>query len=410
MKVRRAISWTTAGVAVAQASLLAKIFIVASVTNVHDIGIYAVSASIVAAAWIFGDGGLRQLYLSRQADFFLNDKTCLLSSVWIGVLTMSFVAMMLTIPASYAISFFLKIDPTQLISMSLMIALSSFLGSLSNPFLLFSERQADFLPSVKCESFGNLVSLLFVALFVNEWQSIWILPASQILYALVVVTVSYFFKRVHLSHNCNFRAAWQLLTKGKPFLVISITTYVTYNLDKIVLGAMLSPAAVGIYFLAQKIAEIPGKIFSSIVGRLALPLYAGQKSEIGLSNLRSIMYKNLFIVLLIFGIISLACYVNIKFSVWAPDEKWLELTYILPLMLLAVGLRSGCHVLSPGLIAIGRVGVDAKLKVVESTLYLFLLPLLIFIAGLYGAVFAFLGIYLVALVGRYLALNRLMGD
>ena len=81
---------------------------------------------------------------------------------------------------------------------------------------------------------------------------------------------------------------------------------------------------------------------------------------------------------------------------------------LLPILLVGTGLRAACHVISPSLVVLGRVGLEARFKVQEALAYFVVLPLAILSAGMHGAAVAFLGIYALALARRHDAVRSFL--
>ena len=63
-----------------------------------------------------------------------------------------------------------------------------------------------------------------------------------------------------------------------------ILTYLSLNADRLIIGRFLGPSAVGYYTLAYEMVAFPAKRFSSLVGRVLLPLLSHSKSNDSSSN------------------------------------------------------------------------------------------------------------------------------
>lgn len=69
-------------------------------------------------------------------------------------------------------------------------------------------------------------------------------------------------------------------------------------------------------------------------------------------------------------------------------------------------MRAACHMITPSLIVVGRMDIEAKMKVQESFAYLILLPASIWTWSLDGAAWAFVAIYSASMYRRYAAMQR----
>jgi PST family polysaccharide transporter len=393
-----------------QASGFIRLILVASVISVDQMGLYAVAGSLTAAAAILGDSGLRQLYLSRRADGVVPDPDKLLDTTWSGILGARLAIAFLTVPLAWVVPFFIAVERHTLIAMATALAISQVISALSNPTLLKYERGGNFVPSVKLDALGQILALGVVVLLFRRWPSVWLLVAGQLIAASTVLVLSYATLELRKRMVFDKGALVALLRMGRPFITLSVTTYITYNFDKLLIGAMLSPAASGTYFLAQRIAEAPAQLHTATFGRTTLPLYAARHEAGGLDSAKVAVRHYLIVTFLIFAAGALAATaIALVAPRWINEPKWLGVAALLPIMLAGVGVRAACHVISPILVVADRVHLDARFKIIESAIYIVLLPLAILAAGLTGAALAFFAIYALSLFNRYSAMHRL-GD
>lgn len=402
MRLGAGLGWTTAGTAVSQVAALVRLLMVTAVVGLDDLGLYAIAASLTAAAGLLGDSGLRQLYLSRQATSVEPDPDVLLATVWTGIVGAHVLIVLASVPIALLAS--MHVGGGSLVSMAAAIAGCSALGALHNPALLAREAAGEFGPSIKSESVGQVVSLLVVALLVLHWPTVWLLVVGQAVAAAASVVTSYTVAAPLRGLRPRWGSLQKLVRAGRAFLWISATTYVTASFDKLLLGLMLSPSAAGTFFLAQRLADAPRQLHASVLGRTVLPLYASAHAGAGPHDLRHVLRAYLVMTTLAFAAaigIALAAAMLLPDAVL--DGKWRPVAYLVPVLLVGTGLRAACHVVGPGLIVLGRVDQEARLKVQEALFYFAALPLAIKAGGIDGAAWSFAFIYAVALFRRYRA-------
>jgi O-antigen/teichoic acid export membrane protein len=402
----KSIRWAATGTITAQGAAFVRLFLVAGVTSLSDFGTYAVAASIAAAAGIFADGGLKYLYVTRLAELSAGDESQLLGTTWLGILIARVAIVLATVPVALMTAMFVSTSTHLLVGVSLALASSSVLSACANPALLKLEREGEFSPSVYCDMVGQVSALTAVCLLLMVWHSIWLIPIGQIMAAAVSAAISYKLPHDRPPKTFSLPLLGKLALQGRPYAVISLATYVTNGLDKLLLGSMVSPAASGIYLLAQKIAEAPGQMHISTLARVATPHYASNLASSESGWLKRTVHRYLLVTLVLF-LIAFTMLLSAKEVVHAflPSCKWIEAINLSLVILFGCAARSCCHIVSPALAVIDRMDIDAKLKVVESAVYAIVLFLAIRSFGIIGAACAFVLVYAVALLGRYTALR-----
>ena len=113
------------------------------------------------------------------------------------------------------------------------------------------------------------------------------------LYYFVLVRVLHGWSKLTL----NFRAAWALLTESLPLGIAEILRRLTLQVDKLLLAALATPEAVGLFSAAYKFAEA----ITPFTFTLTLPLYPvfarlGQESPAKLFNAFEQSLKFLYIM------------------------------------------------------------------------------------------------------------------
>jgi PST family polysaccharide transporter len=405
----RAAGWSSIATVTSQSSAFLRLAAVASVVGTAELGAYAIAASLTAAAAILGDGGFRELYLSRRADTATHDESILLGTAWAGVVGARLVIALLAIPLAYAATFFVAVPPRELVSMTALLAASPLITALANPALLGFERRGEFSPSGKVELVSQVAGLAYVLAGLDTWPTIWLLASSQIVVATSSLALSYAALKRPGRLRPDMGVFLAISRMSRPFFVVSATTYVTYNFDKLLIGAMLSPAAAGVYFMAQRLAEIPAQLHAATFGRTTLPFYAFKRESAGFQGSKRAAGRYLSATVLIFAVLTaVAALAALLPAVRAAMLQWSGVLLLLPIMLAASGARAACHVISPMLIIAGKVHLDARFKVIEAVIYLACLPVAIKSGGVLGAALMFLAIYLLSLFNRYRAMESLV--
>jgi O-antigen/teichoic acid export membrane protein len=410
IRLSRGLAWNSLNTAIAQGCSFLRLIVVAAAIGPTGVGQFAIAGSILTAISVLGELGIKQLFIARRVPQFIDDNEIsdaeILGTVWLGNVLLR----MMLVALSGLISCIIMLVSPGFMGGLLVLGLAggSMAVALANPQLLSDERNGEFRRVAICESTGQLCGLASAVLAVRYSQSAWVLVLGQLTASVVTVLASYILLRVPRGLALNWRLLGRLLSQGKPFITIAATTYTTYTLDKVILGALYPAAIVGVYFIAQRLVEVPANLYSLISGRAALPYYTARAHEDGAHGLKSsiktmLWYAVAFYTSIIFILLITVARFGLK---WVPGS-WQQGLNLVPLLLVGVAARTGCHILSPALVVLGRVRVDARLKVIESVLYLFLLPIAIAYWAAKGAAVAFSVIYLLSLCLRYRAVSVL---
>lgn len=401
-------AWNSVSTGAAQGCSFLRLTIVAAAVGPGGIGQFAIASSVLAAVMILGEFGFKQMYIANRIPAVHgsseNPLEENLGTVWFANMMLRGMLVILAAVMGAASSVVLNAPGTG--SLVVALAASALLVALSNPQLLEDERQGRFRRIAIAESVGQVTGLAVAVWVLGYTHSVWVLVIGQLVASCVTVCTSYLVVKRPRRLKLNRPLLMALLPRGRPFLAISATTYATYTLDKLILATFFPLATVGVYFLAQRLVEVPATMYSLIAGRAALPFYATRADAGGLNALWRALKTMLGYALAFYvAIASIVLAGAALFGTsWVPSE-WSQGFGLLPLLLAGVAARTGCHVLSPALIVLGKVSVDAKLKLLETTLYLLFLPLAVSFAGAHGAALVFSAIYVFSLYRRYSAIR-----
>lgn len=392
--------WNTFGALVGQGASFARLLLVVAAAGPAIAGKFAIAAAIAGGAGILTEVGFRQQFIATPLATAAQDASHKLSVAWTLNVSLRIVvagAVLLLIAGNSFIDFAAK--DTMLAALGL--AAANALASMTNPKLLEQERIGNFRPNALCESAGQLVGLALVIACAHRDASLGLLVVSQITASLAQVAASYLLVPRRALTAVGFSELMLMARQGRPYTVIAATSYATYGLDKIVLGLVASTPAVGAYYMAQRIAEVPAFAFAAVVGRTVLPAYL--KAEHAgpgalLDHVRS--FTRAYFALFVPGyLIALA----IMHADWfaALTHNWPKAWDMLSLLLAAAIFRLGCQLLSPAMVVRNDVAVDARFKIQEAAVYVPLLILSAWHSGATGAAICAILVYVVSWWRRY---------
>ncbi len=124
----------------------------------------------------------------------------------------------------------------------------------------------------------DLVSqaISIVAVIVLAWwfQSVWALVFGTILGAAARIVVLHAFLDGHIDRfQINRQDAAEIITFGRWIFLSSISGFFVIQGDKVILGAYLSLAALGIYNIGYFVGSFPAQLTDIVQAKVLIPLY-----------------------------------------------------------------------------------------------------------------------------------------
>ncbi|MDW8123472.1 MAG: lipopolysaccharide biosynthesis protein [Geminicoccaceae bacterium] len=206
-------------------------------------------------------------------------------------------------------------------------------------------------------------------------------------------------------------ARWRELVRfSKWVLVNNGLGYLRERIDQLVVGKLLGPAPLGLYAVAQEIADLPASELAQPVARAAYPGFARLAHEPArlarafLDSLASLL------VVTVPAAVGVAILADPLVRVLL-GPKWLEAAPLVAALAFYGAMRSASALVGPLLLALGRVRIEPAMIALHLLLLVPLLSILVAEAGLFGAAIA-LGVCAAAhlllglcVVGRLLAIG-----
>lgn len=244
---------------------LASTVVLARLLSPADFGLVAMVTAIVGVADLVRDFGLTGAIIQARK---LSDR------MWMSVMWLSValgVGLMLVIAASAPLIAWLY-DEQRLVLLTLAIAPILLVNGLSMPMQARVQRDLRFGTLANIDVVSMLVGVgLGIAAAAIGW-GVWalvVMSGSGQVYRLVALWVASRprFGRPHIS-----REVLPLVTTGGSLFGVQLLNYATKNLDNVVIGQQLGPAALGQYSRAYALYLLPMQQLNGTLGRVALPV------------------------------------------------------------------------------------------------------------------------------------------
>lgn len=110
-------------------------------------------------------------------------------------------------------------------------------------------------------------------------RSVWALVIGQVTGVFVRVVTSYALSSFRPSFRFDRRAFRDLVGYGRHVMVTGILLFLLLQGDNAFVGRVLGVAALGFYALAYNLANLPATGISSVVARVAFPVYAKMQGD-----------------------------------------------------------------------------------------------------------------------------------
>ena len=172
---------------------------------------------------------------------------------------------------------------------------------------------------------------------------------------------------------------WQMSRFGLKALLGSLSPVDVVRLDQAVVGLFLTPVALGLYVVAQALANLP-RVVATSIGFVAYPQVAAERDR---ASARRAMWRFFFLGLalsvLVVGVLELLAgeIIAVFFG-----EEFTEATAIAQILLLASLFMAGRRVLTDGVNGLGYPGYGT---IAEITSWVLLLPGLAILLPWFGA-------------------------
>lgn len=232
---------------------------------------------------------------------------------------------------------------------------------------------------------GALADLV-IAVATAPTLGVWALVAGAIAGSAVTATVSYVLAPHRPRINLAWRAVAPLVNFGRWVLLAGIATLAGTLVTQLVVSRELGAAALGLYFLALKVAFLPIEAAGAVVGAVAFPMFARLRDD------RTATVRSFAILLAGFGLVLLPVYALLIVAAplfeQALGARWSGTAPIVQILALAGVAAILADLLAPLLLGHGRANRVFALEGLQTAVLLAVLWPAIAWFGVEGAALA----------------------
>ena len=285
-----------------------------------------------------------------------------------------------------------------------LMGLSVLIGAASKVPLALTEKRLAFRRVAASEVGGRIafasVAIVLAASGLRTASLVWAFLARQLVTAAIIVIGA----RWLPSRGYDRQVGRELFGFGKFVAGSSLLRYLQSNLDKLVVGGWVGPAALGTYGLAFNIANIVNVQLVQPLRQVMFPTYSRMQNDLAALK-RAFLESTKYILFvgapICVGLVALSH----EFITVVYTERWAAAAPVLEILAFYGLLRTLSDSAIPALRAIGRPGLDFQLMLLQVVVMGVTLVPAVKLGGAAGAAHALLlaGLLVVIRLGFLLA-------
>lgn len=405
MTVLRAVTYNTLAVVLVQAISLCRSVLLARLLTPGDLGLFGMAVLAVSAGETLLNLQLAVTLIPQDLGDEQRQKRWL-DTVWSVELLRSLLVFLLVLAASVPVTRYFG-EP-RLLGILVVTSLGTLVSALGNVGMTLHQKAVDFRPLALWETLTAIFNLVVTVALAYAWGSADALAWGAVLAASFRILLSYSFHPYRPHWGIDGALLRQGLRMGVSLLIVGILTYLTTQLDIVAVGRQLGSTILGFYLVAYAPAMLPVQFIGGVVSRTLFPALAKV-----LRDDRDRAFSLWMLSLRYTGWLGLMIAVPLwverdRLIPWLYGAKWGPAVAPFAILIFAGLLRGLTYASSSMINALGKPEMDARAKIAEAVLFLFLLLTLVKPLGMAGAAWAGVACHALAFLARtlYVATRR----
>jgi O-antigen/teichoic acid export membrane protein len=269
------IKWTTSATAITTVLTVVQGLVVARFLGPGQYGLMAAAVVVVGLGKTFADGGMSAAVVTRQMS-----RETLSSLFWFNMATGFAIALLVLLSAPLVADFYRAPGVAEIVRWAALIFVLAPAGAQFGQLL---HRELDFrrlaLQQVIPAAFGTAVAVPAAASGAGAVSLIWAMLATTAVNSIMTAWVAW--RRWPPTHGFS----WTLLRPHFGFGAYQMgeraLNFAQTNVDYVLIGRFLGPAALGSYSLAYNLVSRPLFVINPTVTRVAFPIFARRQDDDG---------------------------------------------------------------------------------------------------------------------------------
>jgi len=335
MRAQQALYWQIGNVVVS--AVLQLLFLTFSSRlipkEVH--GSFAILNSLIFLASMFSEGGVGSALIQRKN---INKRHVSIAFYFSFLISIILFALLF-----FSAEFFESLYSSKITANHVRFASTAFiamtLGKISGSLLI---RNFEFKKIFIVNSVSYFVAYILVGLVLAyTMRSLWAFIIALIMFHLIKALLNYYYYRHSFNFHFRREEFRQIFDYGSSFTVLRLIAYITGQVDKIILGKLISANALGVFEKSQFISKMPSKYIGISINSVLFSYL----SKIAVVEKKNSLIKVLLVILILLsGNLGIILYYNSDLIVYILlGESWLDVSPLLrilawnvPLMLVAM--------------------------------------------------------------------------
>jgi lipopolysaccharide exporter len=197
-------------------------------------------------------------------------------------------------------------------------------------------------------------------------------------------------------------------TQGRHIAMVVSLSFVTTQIDNLIVGRLLGAAALGVYLFAYRLASLPIDHIQAVAGSVAISSYVQHRSGRPAALAAQLQRVLIPFTALLCAVLLPMLLLRREIVLALGGARWLEAAPLLPPLLLLALLRCTCIHLGTLLQSVERAELEARAKLLEGALFIPICALAVQSWGLLGASWTGALVYALALVQRTVAIRQVL--
>lgn len=249
------------------------LIVLANLLAPEDFGLIGIALLTVGALNRFSRLGLNQALIQHEDD----EINRYLNTVWVFNLCRGILLATITfVLAPFVAAFFNEPPVTDLLRF---LALSSLLQAISNPGVVYFEKNLQFHRKFLYRVTGSLTNSTVALGFGIVYQNVWALAFGFVAADLVRFPLSYWIHEFRPKFGFNTQYASELISYGKWITASNIVYFLLDEGDDFVVGWLISSAALGFYKMAYRIGNAPATEITNVIGDVMFSAFSKLQND-----------------------------------------------------------------------------------------------------------------------------------
>lgn len=339
--------------------------ILARLLSPEDYGIVAMALPYVFFAMVISDAGIGMSLIRTSVNNYRVWSTCF----WISLILGSVLTSLLFLGAPF---FSLFLEEPRLEPIVKALAFTVFLQSFfSIPGAELQQSQRFKLLSI-IEIFSIAVGIIIAIFAARNGAGPWALVFQQLAFYILRAILNFWFSTFRPRLYFSWQEAKSHIKFGGNLLAIELIRFLSKSADKIVIGKLLTVAAVGVYSMAFQFAQLPSML---VTGPLQYVFYAKlskiKEDTIGISKIFIFLTRVLAII--IFPFVGMVAAAHQPVFTVLLSDKWLGSGNIYMLIAAASSLNAVMGISNIIRIVLGRTDLQLRIVTEQGLLWVFML-------------------------------------